>query len=139
MCRFFSFFLYFEAIIASISETIVFIRCPSMLLQAQTFIELLDDGILLLFDVLADKYDFYHSVTILVIPFLLQLRVVSAKLSQLVSWHRCEPLSCLLYSFLLSCLFEYIAHVWFVSKIADTLGTYYVTRPFSGYEFIKES
>ena len=26
-----------------------------------------------------------------------------------------------------------------VSKIADTLGTYYVTRPFSGYEFIKES
>jgi hypothetical protein len=89
--------------------------------------------------VLTDEYNLDHTVTKFLIPFLFKLRIVLAQFCELVGWHCCEPLTCLLDSLLLTSLLENIAHVWFISKIADTLGTNDVTRPFSCNKLIEES
>jgi hypothetical protein len=89
--------------------------------------------------VLTDEYNLDHTVTKFLIPFLLELRIVLAQFCELVGWHCCEPLTSLLDSLLLTCLLENIAHVWFISKIAYTLGTNDVTRPFSCNKLIEET
>ena len=85
------------------------------------------------------EYNLDHTVTKFLIPFLLELWIVLAQFCELVGWHCCEPLTSLLDSLLLTSLLENIAHVWFISKIADTLGTNDVTRPFSCNKLIEET
>ena len=88
---------------------------------------------------LTDEYDFYHAVAQFLIPFLLQLWVIHQDLGEFVFRHGSQPLASLLYSLLLASLFEHVAHVSFIIEIADSLGAYHVSRPFSCYEIIEES
>ena len=110
-----------------------------LVLECQALVKFVDDGILLLLDVLTDEYELDHTVAHLLIPFLLQLWIVLAQFIELVLRHGGEPLSCLLHRLLLTCLLKYIAHISFVREVADTLGTYHIARPFSGYKLIKQA
>ena len=110
-----------------------------LVLECQALVKFVDDGILLLLDVLTDEYELDHAVAHLLIPFLLQLWIVLAQFIELVLRHGGEPLSCLLHRLLLTCLLKYIAHISFVREVADTLGTYHIARPFSGYKLIKQA
>ena len=110
-----------------------------LVLECQALVKFVDDGILLLLDVLTDEYELDHAVAHLLIPFLLQLWIVLAQFIELVLRHGGEPLSCLLHRLLLTCLLKYIAHISFVREVADTLGSYHIARPFSGYKLIKQA
>ena len=88
---------------------------------------------------LTDEYDFYHAVAQFLIPFLLQLWVIHQDLGEFVFRHGSQPLASLLYSLLLACLFEHVAHVALIIEIADSLGANHVSRPFSCYEIIEET
>ena len=88
---------------------------------------------------LTDEYDFYHAVAQFLIPFLLQLWVVHQYLGEFVFRHGCQPLTSLLHRLLFASLFEHVAHIPFIIKIADSLGANHVSRPFSCYEIIEEA
>ncbi len=88
---------------------------------------------------LTDEYDFYHAVAQFLIPFLLQLWVIQQDLGEFAFRHGSQPLASLLYSLLLACLFEHVAHVALIIEIADSLGANHVSRPFSCYEIIEET
>ena len=88
---------------------------------------------------LTDEYDFYHAVAQFLIPFLLQLWVIHQDLGEFVFRHGSQPLASLLYSLLLACLFEHVAHVALIIEIADSLGANHVSRPFSCDEIIEET
>ena len=88
---------------------------------------------------LTDEYDFYHAVAQFLIPFLLQLWVIQQDLGEFAFRHGSQPLASLLYSLLLACLFEHVAHVALIIEIADSLGANHVSRPFSCDEIIEET
>ena len=88
---------------------------------------------------LTDEYDFYHAVAQFLIPFLLQLWVIQQDLGEFAFRHGSQPLPSLLYSLLLACLFEHVAHVALIIEIADSLGANHVSRPFSCDEIIEET
>ena len=85
------------------------------------------------------EYDFDHSVAHFVVPFFSELFLTCQELVELVFRHGGNPLSSLLHGLLSSCLFEHVAHVSLVGKVAYSLGSYHIARPFACHEVVEES
>ena len=114
---------------------VIFLLCVDLIHEA--FVQFLADGLFL--QMLTDEYDLDHSVAHLVVPFLSELFLTCQQLVELVFRHGGYPLSSLLHGLLSSSLFEHVAHVSLVGKVADSLGSYHVAWPFACHEVVEES
>ena len=93
----------------------------------------------LFIQMLADKDEFLHSVTVLRIPVFAQLGIVCHELHEFLFGHGSKPFSGLADIELTTCLLEEIAHVVLFGKIAHAFATDHVLRPMLGNELIKHA
>ena len=90
-----------------------------------------------LIQILADKYQLLHAVTVLLVPVGGQSGVRTQHVGQLVLGHGGVPLSGILKAHLLSGLLKQVADVKLIGKIAHTLGADDTLGPLLGHEPVK--
>ena len=88
---------------------------------------------------LANENELLHTVTILLIPVAPQAGLLLHQFSEFFLGHSGVPLAGITQTNLSARLFEDIADIRFVPEPADTLGTNYAVRPFTGNKLVEES
>ena len=88
--------------------------------------------------VLADEDEFLHTVAVLLVPIVLQLRVVGLHALQLLRRHCGKPLARFLQAELPPRLLKQVTHVVFIGEIAHAFRTNHILGPLCGYELIEQ-